>query len=255
MLLYLLFIVALGDFEDFDPVLGRQQLVQDGSLIGVSIHERQVPPLGALTDCALNDTLGGCLVLGDIAALEDFPLLVNLLQSVSLLRWCLLEWRGWDLRGKLSRLRVVLGQLLHLGVAVLLLDREGVRRMCMQNMRVLYLGLDGGAGVKHVEMLGLLLVDGLLLRLDHLTLVRVKLLLLMNFLVSECLLLLHVLHVNILRMRLWWWHLLRVHGLLRVLLLWWHHRLGLIVLLGQLTDLLSHWLSLVLLNGLLLRLH
>ena len=58
--------------------------------------------------------------------------------------------------------------------------------MCMQNMRVLYLGLDGGAGVKHVEMLGLLLVDGLLLRLEHLTLVRVKLLLLlMNFLVSE----------------------------------------------------------------------
>ena len=81
-----------------------------------------------------------------------------------------------------------------------------------------------------------------------------KLLLLMNFLVSECLLL-HVLHVNILRMLLWWWHLLRVHGLLRVLLLWWHHRLRLIVLLGQLTDLLSHWLSLVLLNGLLLRLH
>ena len=75
--------------------------------------------------------------------------------------------------------------------------------MCMQNMGVLYLGLDGGAGVKHVEMLGLLLVDGLLLRLEHLTLVRVKLLLLlMNFLVSECLLLLHVLHVNILRMLL-----------------------------------------------------
>ena len=107
LLLYLLVIAALGDFEDFDPVLGRQQLVQDGSLISVGIHERQVPPLGALTDCALNDTLGRCLVLGDIVALEDFPLLMNLLQNVSLLllrRWCLLEWRGWDLRGKLSRL-------------------------------------------------------------------------------------------------------------------------------------------------------
>ena len=96
--------------------------------------------------------------------------------------------------------------------------------------------------------------DGLLLRLEHLTLVRVKLLLLLNFLVRERLLL-NVLHVNILRMLLWWWHLLRMHGLLLVCLLRWHHRLGLIVLLGQLTDLLSHWLSLVLLMGLLLRLH
>ena len=129
LLLYFLDIAALGDFEDFDPVLGRQQLVQDGSLIDVSIHEREVAPLWALPDCALKDTLGGCLVLGDIVALEDFPLLVNLLQNVSLLllrRRCLLEWRGWDLRGKLSRLRVVLGQLLHLGVAVLLLGRERV---------------------------------------------------------------------------------------------------------------------------------
>jgi hypothetical protein len=103
-------------------------------------------------------------------------------------------------------------------------------------------------------MLGLMLVDGLLLLLlEHLALVRVKLLLLLNFLVRESLLL-HVLHVDILRMLLWWWHLLRMHGLL-VLLLRWHHRLGLIVLLGQLTNLLSHRLSLVLLKGLLLRLH
>ena len=153
MLLYLLLIVALGDFKDFDPVLGRQQLVEDCSLIGVGIHEREVAPLGALADCALKDALGGCLILGDIVALEDFPLLVGLLQDVSLLllllrgRCYLLEGRGRDLRGKLSRLRVVLGQLLNLGVTVLLLDREGVRGMCMHNMRVLYLGLDGGAGV------------------------------------------------------------------------------------------------------------
>jgi hypothetical protein len=153
LLLYFLLIAALGDFEDFDPVLGRQQLVEDGSLIGVGIHEREVAPLGALADCALKDALGGCLILGDIVSLEDFPLLVGLLQDVSLLllllrgRCYLLEGRGRDLRGKLSRLRVVLGQLLNLGVTVLLLDREGVRGMCMHNMRVLYLGLDGGAGV------------------------------------------------------------------------------------------------------------
>jgi hypothetical protein len=96
LMLYLLLIVALGDFKDFDPVLGRQQLVEDCSLIGVGIHEREVPSLRALPDCALKDTLGGCLVLGDIVALEDFPLLVGLLQDMSLLLLllrgrCLLE--------------------------------------------------------------------------------------------------------------------------------------------------------------------
>jgi hypothetical protein len=70
----------------------------------------------------------------------------------------------------------------------------------MNDMRILNLGLDWGGGMKHLGMLGLLLIQGLLLLLEHLTLVRVKLLLL-RFLLREWLLL-HVLHVNILRMLL-----------------------------------------------------
>ena len=70
----------------------------------------------------------------------------------------------------------------------------------MNDMRILNLGLDWGGGMKHLGMLGLLLIQGLLLLLEHLTLVRVKLLLL-RFLLRERLLL-HVLHVNILRMLL-----------------------------------------------------
>lgn len=73
--------------------------------------------------------------------------------------------------------------------------------MCMNDMRVLNLGLDWGSGMNHLGMLGLLLIHRLLLLLEDLTLVRVELLLL-RFLLREGLLLLHVLHGNILRMLL-----------------------------------------------------
>ena len=56
LLLYLLLVVALHDVDDLDSVLGRQQLVEDCSLINVSIHECKVPSLGALTNCALQDS-------------------------------------------------------------------------------------------------------------------------------------------------------------------------------------------------------
>jgi hypothetical protein len=72
----------------------------DRSLIGLGIHEHEMPSLLAHTDCALKDTLGGCLVLGEIIDLKNFTLLVELLQTVSLLlllRRYLIEGRGRDL--------------------------------------------------------------------------------------------------------------------------------------------------------------
>lgn len=68
--------------------------------------------------------------------------------------------------------------------------------MCMADMRVVNLGLDRGSGMKHLGMLDLLLIHSLLLLQQHLTLVRVQLLLL-RFLIREWLLL-HVLNGNIL---------------------------------------------------------
>lgn len=68
--------------------------------------------------------------------------------------------------------------------------------MCMADMRVVNLGLDRGGGMKHLGMLDLLLIHSLLLLQQHLTLVRVQLLLL-RFLIREWLLL-HVLNGNIL---------------------------------------------------------